>query len=1799
VVALLLPSRQQAAPVDSEAQRSPQATAKTANHKPSQAEQAHAVQAYGKLPLSFEANQGQTDRRVRFLSHGSGYSLFLTPEEAVLTLQTGRTQKPGPKAQGLQPFVGGQKLAPPAILRMQLVGNNAKAGMVGLDELPGKSNYLIGNDPANWRTNVPNYRRVTEDGVYPGINLVYYGTQRQLEYDFVVEPGADPSAIRLAFQGADRLRIDSQGNLLVSVKGGEVSFLRPIAYQTALDGAKQPIAAHYLIKGRRNVEFKVGKHDPSRSLIIDPTLAYSTYLGGSSIDGANAIAVAPDGTAFIAGGTFSSDFPTAHPLQPNAGGPHDFPQDAFVAKISADGSQLLYSTYLGGSVTDVAYGIAVDSLGQAYVAGETNSPNFPTTEGAFGTSCGADTKCGASWNPQGFTVYNCFVSKFNVEGSGLIYSGLLSYYTNTSCLGIAVDGAQQAYVTGQVGPNIQETVPLVAPEVPPPLFCSVSYAVSTVNGFQTSLGGSGGSPYGGIGTDAFITKIDSAGSELLYCSYIGGSDEDVGYGVAVDSSANAYVAGVTYSADFPTFNALGTSYVGAGDAFLTKVNTSTTGAASLLYSSYLGGSGLDQGNGVALDSTGNVYVAGLTTSTKSTLDVSVPNSAFQTDCNSGSAPCLGNAFIAKFTLGATPALDYFTYLGGGVATSAVGIAVDSADDAYVAGSTSGDLPTTPNVFQGTYGGGNADAFVTELNPSASALVYSTYLGGSNTDAATGIALNLDNPSSCLVVSGNTICPAYVAGQTCSFDFPLANPLQPSYGGNCDAFISEVTVLQGIAVNPSGLQFPTQSIGSTSQAQTVTLTNGETPQTINGITILGADSADFAQTNTCPIAPSSFGAAATCTISVTFTPTAVGIRKAEIQITDSAPGSPQVVTLTGSTSTVGVSAASLAFGSQQVGVASTSKAVTVTNNGTTALTISGVNTSGAFAQTDDCTTAPLQPTTNCVINVTFTPTAPGPSVGALTITDNAPGSPQVVLLTGTGVAAPAVVLSTVTLTFPSQVVGTTSIAQSINVSNTGGSPLVISNVATTGDFAETNSCGSSLAAGAKCTINVTFTPTANGNRYGTVTMTDNAPNSPQTITVSGTGGPAPTVTLSPSALTFAAQTVTTTSAPQQVTLTNTGAAVLDITSIVASANFGETNNCGVSLAVGASCIINVTFSPLAAGPINGAIAVTDNAPNSPQNVTLSGTGQLGPVVVLSPATLTFTGTPVGSTSLPQSVTLSNTGSAALNITGVSVTGDFAQTNNCGVTVPAGLSCTINVTFTPTTSGNRYGTVSISDNAANSPQTILMAGNSTAAPAVAFLPSSLTFVSQIIDTTSAPQNAVLANTGGAALTITSIVASGDFAQTNNCGSTLASGASCTISVTFTPTAPGPRAGAVTVTDSAAGSPQMLPLSGNGGQAPIVTLTPTSLTFVGQVLGGTSAAQAVTLSNTGSAALSITSITASGDFAQLNTCGSSVAPGFSCKISVTFTPTALGNRYGAVTITDNASNSPQTVILSGTGLAAPVVSVSPASLTFASQSIGTTSAPQAVTMTNTGSGALTITSIVTTGDFAQLNTCGTNLAAGATCTINVTFTPTATGSITGTLTITDNALSSPQIVSLGGSGSGFSIAVSPASASVVAGNSVSYTLTVTPSFGFSARVNLSCSGAPRNATCSVSPSTVTPDGTNPITATATVTTTVRSLTPPRSGPRLNLPRLVTQFRPSWFLWMLLLLTLAASQVVARRRGVLLRLVLVAGLVLLWAACGAGGSQVGVADGTPAGNYTLTLTGSSGTPAVSHSTTATLSVQ
>jgi hypothetical protein len=338
--------------------------------------------------------------------------------------------------------------------------------------------------------------------------------------------------------------------------------------------------------------------------------------------------------------------------------------------------------------------------------------------------------------------------------------------------------------------------------------------------------------------------------------------------------------------------------------------------------------------------------------------------------------------------------------------------------------------------------------------------------------------------------------------------------------------------------------------------------------------------------------------------------------------------------------------------------------------------------------------------------------------------------------------------------------------------------------------------------------------------------------------------------------------------------------------------------------------------------------------------------------------------VGTLSNPQSTTLKNTGSATLTITSIAASGDFSQTNTCGSSVAVGVSCTITVTFKPTAAGTRTGAVTITDNASPATQTVSLTGTGTA-PVVSLSPTSLTFPAQRLGTSSSAQSVTLTNTGNATLSITSISTSGDFSQTNTCGFSVAVGASCTITVTFKPTAAGTRTGAVTITDNASPATQTVSLTGTGVLAPVVSLAPTSLTFPPQPVGTTSSPQSITLSNTGSATLTIASISASGDFSQTNTCGSSVVAGATCTIRVTFKPTATRTRTGAVTITDNASPATQTVSLTGTGGAGPRLNLSPASLTFPPQPVGTSSNAQSVTLSNTGSETLSITSITANGD------------------------------------------------------------------------------------------------------------------------------------------------------------------------------------------------------------------------------------------
>jgi hypothetical protein len=609
---------------------------------------------------------------------------------------------------------------------------------------------------------------------------------------------------------------------------------------------------------------------------------------------------------------------------------------------------------------------------------------------------------------------------------------------------------------------------------------------------------------------------------------------------------------------------------------------------------------------------------------------------------------------------------------------------------------------------------------------------------------------------------------------------------------------------------------------------------------------------------------------------------------------------------------------------------------------------------------------------------------------------------------------AISLTPPNLTF-SQNVGTTSAAQTITITNFGGTPLDLFSLSASGVFSETNNCPSLLTPGTNCAVQITFTPSAAGPATGTFNVSDDSGNlgATQVLALNGTGT-TPATTVSPASLSFSSQALGNTSTPKTITVQSTGTGPLQVTSIIVAALFSETDNCIGIVAPGASCTIQVTFSPTILGSASGTVVITDNA--GTQTVAVTGSGSSP--VTLSPTSLSFGNMAVGDTSAVKNLSVTNRLNVALSFTGITATGPFAvASNTCGGSIAAGANCTIGVTFTPTALGNATGVLTIADSALNSPQTVNLTG--TGSLPVTFSTNSLSF-SVVVGGTSSPRTVTVTNQQNVPLNFTGITTNAPFAvASNTCGASLAAGASCTVGVTFTAAALGTVTDTLTFADDATNSPQTVSLSGTG-VAP-VTLSTSSLNFNSTVVGNTSSARSVTLTNQQSIALNFSGVAATAPFAiATNTCGASLAAGAHCAVGVTFSPTALGSATGTLTFTDDAGNSPQTVSLSGNG-SAPVT-FSSSSLNFGTVTVGTTSSPKTVTVTNRLSVALSFSSITADAPFAVVsNTCGGSIAAGANCTVGVTFSPTATGSVTGSLTFTDSALTSPQTVNLSGGQSG----------------------------------------------------------------------------------------------------------------------------------------------------------------------------------
>jgi len=724
-----------------------------------------------RLPLRFEANDGRASHAgVKYFAHGPNFELDLAASQTWLEWRDAGQSK---KAQ----------------IHTVLAGANPNARIEAADRLAGSANYLVG-DRTTWRTGVAGFGRVRYQGVYPGIDFVFHGEEGKLEYDFLLAPHADPRKIRLELDGQSELRLSSDGDLIVATPEGEIRWKKPVIYQD-VDGVRRTIEGKFAIRGSA-VQFELGPYDESRALVIDPTVKFSTYLGGENNEAARGVAMDGAGNIYLAGVSSSPDLPTLSAYQPNFAGRTAlssgvFSGDGFVAKFSPAGA-LIYLTYLGGSRDDGIAALAVDSAGNAYVTGATNSPDFPVVN-AYQPRFGGNSSLAG----------DAFVAKLSPDGTKLIFSTYLGGTLDDIGLGIALDGSGNIFICGASA--------------------SLNFPLMNPVGKGNREGGTGGEPLRHFTDtvpewepgDGFVAEFDKTG-QLLFSTYLGGVMDDAALSIAVDSSSNVYVGGCTLSFNFPvTAGSFQQAYHGQevqneffhmGDGFVTKINPATS---TLVYSTFFGGNGDDCVTGIALDATGAVYLTGTTSSTDLpvTAGAAQPGYAGYRSLPFLIAHLFGDAFAAKLDPTGTK-LQYLTYIGGSQNDGGTAIAVDAQGDAYVFGFTdSSDFPLAGSPMQSKMAGDGGiseflfygDAFLTIVNPTGTALVYSTYFGGNEDDRPFGILLD---------GSGNVI----LAGNTVSTNFPTTQAaLQKSYGGyrghangtpRGDAFL---TVLTGFPTAP--------------------------------------------------------------------------------------------------------------------------------------------------------------------------------------------------------------------------------------------------------------------------------------------------------------------------------------------------------------------------------------------------------------------------------------------------------------------------------------------------------------------------------------------------------------------------------------------------------------------------------------------------------------------------------------------------------------------------------------------------------------------------------------------------------------------------------------------------------------------------------------------------------------------------------------------------------------------------------------------------------------------------------------
>ena len=1648
--------------------------------------------AFAQTPWSFEPNRGQDKNgektsNAHYISYGHGYLLGLEPTRVSLLFETSRDPHSAVDANH-------------STLGLKFIGANEDCVISGSDELASKHSYFPTSDAKRWTAEVPTYARVNYRGVYPGIGLSFYGNAGHLEYDFILDPNGDPKRIQLALEGADHVQLEKDGDVSITINESTFRLLKPLAYQAAGD-RRVPVRVSYTLHNAdasagmpATLTFSLGAYDRQRPLIIDPVLIYGTYLPGTAgypnlpyyfadtyvramtadskgntylaatVGGSNSsysvlkydpngnlalnvslgttnvstspesIAVDSTGNIFVAGSTYVGIPVTSNAFQATLESGAN--QSGFLTVIKADGSSLLYSTYFGGSGQASILGMAIGPKGKAFVTGS-SSGTFPTTSGGYQASSG-------NYNTSGFAA------EFDPSLSGsasLVWSTVLTgdaaNQSQSTGTAIAVDSKGDAYVASSASPDFPVT--------------------------------SGAYAYSGIDTSgAYVTELDPTGSVLIYSAFLGpGSPTDI----AVDGTGAAYVIGSVGAADFPVTT--GAYQTTSPSGFAAKLSSD---GSQLLYSTFLGSPDTTAVQGVlpttiailpGCASGCNAYIAGLTTSAEFPVVNPIQAQQFFPDAPTSLYGGQQAGYLVNLAADGK-SVAYSTYLGAlGSATQNSGttpaVGVDSSGNVYFASNIYGpDAPATlPSVDNPGYG------FLAKLGPAnAGALVAApnkvTFLNTLTQSAILrnvgSAAVELQRPFvfSSSEFSETDTCPSVMpGGSACTLQLnfaptatgPRAGSLavsSNSTNGPATVTLSVPTDQTNVSISALALTYSDQVLNTASNAQTLTITN-EGTQT-EPVSILTPSAPDYLVSSTCP---AQLGGGASCTISIKFQPTQIGLRSAYVDI-----GLPGVYTLVGTyylsgyyqvaltgtgvlsasgTGALTLSERSINFGSVTEDTGAPGQSFTVFNSGDTPVTVNSITASTAanVGQPGDFSvvsspnnyglgicSAPSQtgttvgyvtpfslaPQTACLIYVGFQPSIAGQETGSVSITDSAAGSPHTVALSGIGLySSQPLVISPSTMTFPPQPVGDPSAPQTFYVYNNAEDQVVIDRAVTTGDFNIVDNNLSNNCEGAtvgSCSLAVAFTPTATGPRTGTLTFFDSLSGTPLVFNLSGTGIQATgTLIIGQSSLSFSAQANGSTSASQQVVVTNPGNSPIAINTVTASGDFavvpafsiGPPNAvCGGVLAPGATCLIGVVFSPTqSSGSETGTLSIHSTAGTA--TVNLSGSAIAGAAAVqITPAAVNFGSVKVGiATTGPSNevvIYVNNTGNTPVTfpnppvITGTSPTpsADFSvnqygiycqgdnyiptQSNPSPVPMPPGASCSLTLVFNPSMQTQENATLTLVDSAGT--QTITLTGTGTAQTPVAISqPATLGFSLQAIGSSSVSNESGevgLYDNGTAPITIASAAVtagSSDFSIENNgpqcAGVTVQSGFNCTVYIAFTPSVVGYRTGNLTFKDSG-GNSYVTQLAGYAVAAVKgASLTPQAAALPDQTVGTSGTVFAnFTLSNTGNLPLTVGTVTGTNvsfsgassttdfvDTAYLCS-GFSVNPGGSCPVSIVFTPQSLGAKTGSVTIPvtyADSSHATFTATVSGTGIA-PSASANlyPQAYFF--------SAPQVVSATNT---------------------------------------------------------------------------------------------------------------------------------------------------------------------------------------------------------------------------------------------------------